>query len=476
MRKAASILLLFVMCVFAAAGEANDPGAAAQREETSARASAGPFTLTVTFQSTTVPLWEAAEFTVKILNTSDSPQPVLTRGLSGRARAIWMAALPVHIVGKRYEFRDNEPDVLYSVKGEWDPFRRPESVVLAPGETYVASFRLQGGKAGECAVEFGYENDKATIGENAAWVGRLRCDVPHVTVMLDVPTVSKQLEEIAGVMTEEMRSLLPDMAKQSGRTLSEEVDESRRSAVENLAINRVTSVIPELLRVLDGKASYELKEAAVLGLQEFTQEDFQWPSSPLRTSEKVKASSEIAAQWARRYIEAHPEIETPTEALLAGLMSDYEKETRPFYEALAKGDVPPMEGLAKDDFLGICESTFRYMFENEANPDPKLNYRFISVLDPVPNELLGRFKDEAIPVNPPGISFDMIEDSDYAQNPDKKVALRYSISSIRKESDSKVIVECSVYRHMLAAGGYEYTLEKHEGKWVVVDGRSTWIS
>ena len=134
-----------------------------------------------------------------------------------------------------------------------------------------------------------------------------------------------------------------------------------------------------------------------------------------------------------------------------------------------------------DETLEVAVAVFTYMFVHAEDWDNKINRRFVSLNGHSPPSLIKRLRTKSkFPVHSPYIRLEKgsVKESfvggRYLSN--TKDSLFYRISDIAKDVNGDIRVQCSVTWHSLAARGYEYTLEKKDGIWVVIKETRTWLS
>lgn len=136
--------------------------------------------------------------------------------------------------------------------------------------------------------------------------------------------------------------------------------------------------------------------------------------------------------------------------------------------------------LAAPD-LDISAAVFTYMFAHAGNFGRNISRRLVSILDRCPPEFAERLRKrtgEAV-LSPLVESTREYPNGQFLggrYSPKGDDSLFYEISAIQPQEDGTVDVRCSVRWHSSAARGFEYTLKKRNGEWVVVRVVLVWTS
>jgi hypothetical protein len=132
----------------------------------------------------------------------------------------------------------------------------------------------------------------------------------------------------------------------------------------------------------------------------------------------------------------------------------------------------------------LAEATFRYQFTHNASGQQSSTSAFCigyganpsrngDPFDP-PKSFLARLSDIHPPVLP--YSFCSSTNAGVIANETREPALIFTISSVKCADNSHCEVEGGYYEAPLSSSGNTYSLERKDGKWVVVKDTMHWIS
>jgi len=120
----------------------------------------------------------------------------------------------------------------------------------------------------------------------------------------------------------------------------------------------------------------------------------------------------------------------------------------------------------------ICEAVFRYQLDNYASEIPTAFLLRVEEKEP-PEEFFKRFKGHPLPVMTYS-KFSIARSIPEHIYENSSITLK--VEKVERISDREAKVEGEIYIAPLNATGWEYKLEKQNGRWIVKSAVCVWIS